>query len=74
MSLLDLRDDIMDVIRFLAGKKTTSEIMFGDGHDGGDYGAMSVEERIREMGRRRIAHDEQVHKARSLLIRLGEGS
>lgn len=70
MMLDDLRDDIMGVVRFLAGKKTISEVMFGDG----DYSALSVEDRIRDMGRRRAEYDDQVLKARSLLIRLGEPS
>lgn len=58
--------DILDILKFMAGRMTVSEVMFGD-----KLPVASVEERIADMGRRRAAHDAAVLKARDVLSRIG---
>jgi hypothetical protein len=59
--------DVVEVLSFLARKKTISEVMFGNEK----LPVMSVEERIAEMGRRRTEHDAIVLKARGLVASMG---
>lgn len=70
MIAADIRGEVIDVLSFLAGRKTCSEIMFGNDK----LPVQSVEERMADMGRCRVAHDAAVLKARGLLDRLGSAS
>jgi len=58
--------DVIELLKHLAGQQTCSEIMFGD-----KLPVRSVEGRLADVHRRRVAHDAAVLKARGVLASMG---